>query len=78
MSEGNRFRTKCIRVKLSEEEYFTIRNKAYSSNLTISDAIRSLIVFGHINAQWLDKESKELVDGFESIMEKYLKEINHI
>ena len=78
LSEVNRFRKKELRVKLSEEEYLMICDKAYSCNLTVSDAIRSLIVFGQINARWMDKESKELVDGFNAIMDKYLQEINHI
>lgn len=78
MGEVNRFRKKELRVKLSEDEYLMICEKAWRADLSISDAIRSLIVFGQINARWLDEESKKLVDGFQSIMEKYLREINHI
>ena len=78
MAEENRFRKKMIHIKLSEEEYMTICDKAKNANLTISDAVRSLIVFGQINARWLDEESKKLVDGFNDISYKYLQEINHI
>lgn len=78
MAEENRFRTNCIRVKLSDEEYNTIWQKSLASNLTVSDAIRSLIVFGCIKPDGLDEKSQELVDRLNELIEKTVYEINRI
>ena len=68
MAEENRFRRNCIRVKLSDSEYDTIWQKSLASNLTLSDAIRSLIVFGCIKPDGLDKKSQALVDKFNELL----------
>lgn len=78
MAEENRFRTKCIRVKLSDSEYNTIWQKSLASNLTLSDAIRSLIVFGCIKPDGLDEKSQVLVDRFNELLSKIVYEINRI
>lgn len=78
MAEENRFRTNCIRVKLSDEEYNTIWQKSLASNLTVSDAIRSLIVFGCIKPDGLDEKSQALVDRLNELIEKTVYEINRI
>lgn len=78
MGEENRFRKKCIRVKLSDDEYNTIWQKALASNLTVSDAIRTLIVFGCIKPDSLDEKSQELVDNLNKLIERTITEINHI
>lgn len=78
MAEENRFRKKCLRVKLSDDEYNTIWQKSLASNLTVSDAIRSLIVFGCIKPDKLDAKSQALVDKLNQLIEKTIYEINHI
>lgn len=78
MAEENRFRTNCIRVKLSDEEYNTIWQKSLASGLTVSDAIRSLIVFGCIKPDGLDEKSQELVDKMNTLIEKTVYEMNRI
>lgn len=78
MGEENRFRKKCIRVKLSDEEYNTIWQKSLASNLTVSDAIRSLIVFGCIKPDSLDEKSQALVDKLNGLIEQSVHEINYI
>lgn len=78
MGEENRFRKKCIRVKLSDEEYNTIWQKSLASNLTVSDAIRSLIVFGCIKPDELDEKSQALVDKLNGLIEQSVHEINYI
>lgn len=78
MAEENRFRTKCIRVKLSDSEYNTIWQKALASNLTLSDAIRSLIVFGCIKPDGLDENSQALVNRFNERLDKIAYEMNRI
>ena len=78
MAETDRFRTREIRVKLSEEEYATILAKTAEAEMTISDAIRSLIVFGNIKAEWLDEESKRRVDELCQLIEKVIYEVNRI
>ena len=74
----DRFRKREIRVKLSEEEYATILAKTAEAEMTISDAIRSLIVFGNIKAEWLDEESKRRVDELCQLIEKVIYEVNRI
>lgn len=78
MGEENRFRKRCIRVKLSDDEYNTIWQKALASNLTVSDAIRSLIVFGCIKPDELDEKSQALVDKLNGLIEQSVHEINYI
>lgn len=78
MGEENRFRKRCIRVKLSDDEYNTIWQKSLASNLTVSDAIRTLIVFGRIKPDSLDKKSQALVDNLNKLIEQTITEINHI
>ena len=78
MAEKDRFRKREIRVKLSEEEYATILAKTAEAEMTISDAIRSLIVFGNIKAEWLDEESKRRVDELCQLIEKVIYEVNRI
>lgn len=78
MAEENRFRKKCLRVKLSDDEYNTIWQKSLASNLTVSDAIRSLIVFGCIKPDSLDEKSQALVDKLNGLIEQSVHEINHI
>lgn len=78
MGEENRFRKKCLRVKLSDEEYNTIWQKSLASNLTVSDAIRSLIVFGCIKPDELDEKSQALVDKLNGLIEQSVHEINYI
>lgn len=78
MGEENRFRKKCIRVKLSDEEYNMIWQKSLASNLTVSDAIRSLIVFGCIKPDSLDEKSQALVDKLNGLIEQSVHEINYI
>lgn len=78
MAEKDRFRTREIRVKLSEEEYATILAKTAEAEMPISDAIRSLIVFGNIKAEWLDEESKKRVDELCELIEKVRYEVNRI
>ncbi len=78
MGEENRFRKRCIRVKLSDDEYNTIWQKSLASNLTVSDAIRTLIVFGCIKPDSLDEKSQALVDSLNKLIEKTIYEINRI
>ncbi len=78
MGEENRFRKRCIRVKLSDDEYNTIWQKSLASNLTVSDAIRTLIVFGRIKPDSLDEKSQTLVDNLNKLIERTITEINHI
>lgn len=78
MGEENRFRKRCIRVKLSDDEYNTIWQKSLASNLTVSDAIRTLIVFGRIKPDSLDEKSQTLVDNLNKLIEQTITEINHI
>lgn len=78
MGEENRFRKRCIRVKLSDDEYNTIWQKSLASNLTVSDAIRTLIVFGRIKPDSLDEKSQALVDNLNKLIERTITEINHI
>lgn len=78
MGEENRFRKRCIRVKLSDDEYNTIWQKSLASNLTVSDAIRTLIVFGRIKPDSLDEKSQVLVDNLNKLIERTITEINHI
>lgn len=63
MAEISRFRTRELRVKLSEDEYAIIIQKSHEAEINISDAVRLLIVYGSINAKWLDKESKEIMNN---------------
>lgn len=78
MGEENRFRKRCIRVKLSDDEYNTIWQKSLASDLTVSDAIRTLIVFGCIKPDSLDEKSQALVDRLNNLIEKSIYEINRI
>lgn len=78
MAEKDRFRTREIRVKLSEEEYAIIQAKSAEAEMTVSDAIRSLIVFGNIKAEWLDEDSKKRVDELCNLIEKVKYELNRI
>lgn len=78
MAEENRFRRNCIRVKLSDSEYDTIWQKSLASNLTLSDAIRSLIVFGCIKPDGLDEKSQVLVDKFNELLSQIVYEINRV
>lgn len=78
MGEENRFRKRCIRVKLSDDEYNMIWQKSLASNLTVSDAIRTLIVFGRIKPDSLDEKSQALVDNLNKLIERTITEINHI
>lgn len=78
MAEENRFRRNCIRVKLSDSEYDTIWQKSLASNLTLSDAIRSLIVFGCIKPDGLDEKSQALVDKFNGHLSQIVYEINRV
>lgn len=78
MGEENRFRKKMIHIKLSDDEYNTIWQKSLASNLTVSDAIRTLIVFGRIKPDSLDEKSQALVDNLNKLIERTITEINHI
>lgn len=78
MAEENRFRKKMIHIKLSDDEYNTIWQKSLASNLTVSDAIRTLIVFGCIKPDKLDAKSQALVDKLNQLIEKTIYEINRI
>lgn len=78
MAEKDRFRKRNIQIKLSEEEYNTIWQKSLASGLTVSDAIRTLIVFGCIKPDGLDEKSQELVDKMNALIEKSVYEINRI
>lgn len=78
MAEENRFRKKMIHIKLSDDEYNTIWQKSLASNLTVSDAIRTLIVFGCIKPDSLDEKSQALVDKLNGLIEQTVHEINHI
>lgn len=78
MGEENRFRKKMIHIKLSDDEYNTIWQKSLASNLTVSDAIRTLIVFGCIKPDSLDEKSQALVDNLNKLIERTITEINHI
>ncbi len=70
MAEKDRIRTKDLRVKLSEDEYATIWLKANEADITISDAIRYLIVYGKIYVRGLDEESQEKLDDFNMLLSK--------
>lgn len=48
MAEKNRFRTKCLRVKVCDEELEIAKRKAEYCGLTMSDFIRKQIVEGVI------------------------------
>lgn len=78
MAEDNRYRTHEIRVKLSVEEYAIIQQKAFEAEMSISDAVRSLIMFGTINAKWLDKDSMEVMTKANEIMDRCVDSINRI
>lgn len=78
MAEENRFRTREIRVKLSDEEYALIIQKSHEAEMSTSDAIRSLIVFGSINAKWLDEKSKIIMNKANENMDRCIDEINKI
>lgn len=78
MGEENRFRKRCIRVKLSDDEYNIIWQKSLASNLTVSDAIRTLIVCGCIKPDSLDEKSQVLVENLNKLIERTVTEINHI
>jgi hypothetical protein len=70
MAEKDRIRTKDLRVKLSEDEYATIWLKANEADITISDAIRYLIVYGKIYVRGLDEKSQEKLDDFNELLSK--------
>ena len=78
MAEENRFRKKMIHIKLSDDEYDKIWQKSLASNLTVSDAIRSLIVFGCIKPDSLDEKSQALVDKLNQLIEKTIYEMDGI
>lgn len=78
MAEKDRFRKKHLHIMMTEEEYNTIWQKSLASNLTVSDAIRSLIVFGCIKPDGLDEKSQALVDRLNELIEKTVYEINRI
>lgn len=48
MAEKDRFRTKCLRVKVTEEELQIAKDKAEYCGLTMSDYLRKLIADGVI------------------------------
>lgn len=70
MAEKDRIRTKDLRVKLSEDEYAAIWLKANEADITISDAIRYLIVYGKIYVRGLDEESQQKLDDFNELLSK--------
>lgn len=76
MSEENRFRKRCIRVKLSEEEYEILLQKSIDSDLNISDVVRSLIVYGRVVPDKLDEKSQKTVDELNELQRGMLYELN--
>ena len=77
-NNDNRFRKRHLHIMITDEEYTTICDKAISSNLSVSDAIRSLIVFGCIKSAKLDDDTKETIDRLNGLIEKSIYEINRI
>ncbi|MDT3844067.1 MAG: hypothetical protein LIV11_05790 [Bacillota bacterium] len=75
MADYSKTRNSKLNVKLSEEEKAILFLKANEADMTMSDAIRSLVVNGTIDAKWLDEESKEKVEKFYSLMDSLEYEV---
>ena len=78
MSEENRFRYRNLNVRITDEEYLTICDKAFSCDLTVSDAVRYLIVFGSIKKQGLNQRDSEKIDNLNELLKRLIYEINRI
>lgn len=74
----DRFRKKQIHLFLTEEEYATLLQKSHEAQMNTSDVIRSLIIFGTINAKWLDEKSMEIMSRANELMDKCIDSINRI
>lgn len=70
MAEKDRIRKRQIHIKLTEDEYATIWLKANEADISISDAIRYLIVYGKIYVRGLDEDSQEKLDTFNELLSK--------
>lgn len=78
MADNDRFRQRRFTLRLSEDEYALLIQKAHEAEMSTSDAIRSLIIFGSINAKWLDEESKIIMNKANENMDRCIDEINKI
>ncbi len=78
MAEKDRIRTKQIHIKLSEDEYETLKSKSEKAELTVADVIRYLIVYGHIRPKKFDEKSQKVLEDLREYLGKRVYEINCI
>ncbi len=78
MAEKDRFRTKQVLLRLSEEEYAILLQKAYEADLNTSDALRSLIVFGSVKQRTLSNESLKVMEEANANLKDCINAINRI
>ena len=63
MAEKDRFRTRDIRVKLTEEEYTILDQNCFELDMSKSEFIRQIIVYGRLteNVKSVDNATLEVV-----------------
>lgn len=70
MAEKDRFRTKQIHIKLTDEEYEILMQKCAEFNLTQAGYVRTAILFGSV------QDTKPRVD--ENLIKQLVYEVNRI
>lgn len=69
-NEKNRLRRKRITLRLSDYEYMMLEQKAYEFNITVTEFLRQIILFGGV------QKTKPRID--EDMIADLIREINYI
>ncbi len=76
MAEKDRIRTKQIHIKLSDEEFSILKNKAEKAELSASEVIRILIIYGHIKPKKFEEKSQKVLDDLRDYLKKSIPVIH--
>lgn len=74
MAEKDRFRTKDLRVKISEEEYQILEQNCFELHISKSEFVRHIIVYGRLT----EKVSPPLRRETSDLIDKLIYEVNKI